>query len=205
MRVQWKIESTNTILALVHRHARSSALCWFLTQNHLDSWCILIELPCQYRWFWFGKCLGGVLFMHAWHILWIPSDVFIPCFDAPSLSDCKDKVCCNEVRKFCFLWVKLSAWWWRSMNWWTWCCSAHLYSWLYRWIFATTLKLKKSYVNSSFSSCFFIRRRPSEMEYSPSFPFQNTKQFWIRILSERRIHHFNKKTILFNDEKHAPH
>ena len=83
------------------------------------------------------------------------------------------------------LWVKLSAWWWRSMNWWTWCCSAHLYSWLYRWIFATTLKLKKSYVNSSFSSCFFIRRRPSEMEYSPSFPFQNTKQFWIRILSER--------------------
>ena len=105
-------------------------------------------------------------------------------FDAPSFQTVKTKFVVMKSESF-VLWVKLSAWWWRSMNWWTWCCSAHLYSWLYRWIFATTLKLKKSYVNSSFSSCFFIRRRPSEMEYSPSFPFQNTKQFWIRILCPR--------------------
>ena len=111
------------------------------------------------------------------------------------------KVCFNEVKKV-LLWVVEMYLNFRRHDEEVWIDEpdAHLYSWLYGWIFATTLKLKKSYVNSSIFKISGLLKWSRVLRSSP-FRILNSleQEFWCH---PRRIHK-HWPASCFNDEKHA--
>ena len=116
-------------------------------------------------------------------------DVF---FVAPAT---QAKVCFNEVKKV-LLWVVEMYLNFRRHDEEVWIDEpdAHLYSWLYGWIFATTLKLKKSYVNSSIFKISGLLKWSRVLRSSP-FRILNSleQEFWCH---PRRIHNTDQHLVL---------